>query len=338
MAGPRRAQEYDAGKSGSFNNFTDVDGSLLEGGGQVLRIAIALSAIKKVPVRIFNIRAGRSKPGLGEQHLKGLLLVRDMCGGQLKGAEIGSQEILFTPGPIQSGHFEARECGSVDASLCSRCLVCSWQIGFFPRGGGEVRLQVNNLQTGLNPVTLLEPGEVSSIQGVAVAHEMKKGAETVLLEHFGKLAQPNVKVQQGPADCPGSSIMVVAHTSTGCILGASAIGNRKKQPYDIGVQAANDLVAANPGQLCLDLHAQDQVILPMALSSGTSQVLTGPVTLHTRTAIAVVQMFCKDMQSALPAYWRSVKRRDVRGNELTDVSMVQRMPNVEVLALRQNSK
>jgi len=66
-----------------------IDGSILEGvriltctnlqtvhklhlqGGQVLRIAVALSAIKRIPVRIENIRAKRKKPGLAQQHLKG---------------------------------------------------------------------------------------------------------------------------------------------------------------------------------------------------------------------------------------------------------------------------
>lgn len=41
-------------------------------GGQILRISISLSAILGVPVRVTKIRAGRSKPGLAAQHLKGI--------------------------------------------------------------------------------------------------------------------------------------------------------------------------------------------------------------------------------------------------------------------------
>jgi RNA 3'-terminal phosphate cyclase (ATP) len=48
-----------------------IDGSLLEGGGQTLRISSALSAILGVPIRIHSIRAGRSTPGLRPQHLTG---------------------------------------------------------------------------------------------------------------------------------------------------------------------------------------------------------------------------------------------------------------------------
>jgi len=46
-----------------------IDGSQGEGGGQVLRISSALSAILGLPIKINNIRAGRSKPGLRPQHL-----------------------------------------------------------------------------------------------------------------------------------------------------------------------------------------------------------------------------------------------------------------------------
>nr|CAD7423678.1 unnamed protein product [Timema monikensis] len=41
------------------------------GGGQILRMALAFSALRKIPIRVHNIRAGRSNPGLRAQHLKG---------------------------------------------------------------------------------------------------------------------------------------------------------------------------------------------------------------------------------------------------------------------------
>ncbi|CAG2056860.1 unnamed protein product [Timema podura] len=49
----------------------EIDGGVLEGGGQILRMALAFSALRKIPIRVHNIRAGRSNPGLRAQHLKG---------------------------------------------------------------------------------------------------------------------------------------------------------------------------------------------------------------------------------------------------------------------------
>ena len=68
----------------------EIDGSYLDGGGQILRTAVALSAIKQVPVRIVNIRKGRSEPGLKAQHLTGILAAAQLCDAKLTGAKIGS--------------------------------------------------------------------------------------------------------------------------------------------------------------------------------------------------------------------------------------------------------
>ncbi|CAH0713083.1 unnamed protein product, partial [Brenthis ino] len=96
-----------------------IDGSVLEGGGQILRMSISLSAILGIPVRVQNIRAGRSKPGLAAQHLKGIQLLAEMCQAQLKGASIGSTEIEFIPGEIKGGHYVAdtKTAGSISLLL-----------------------------------------------------------------------------------------------------------------------------------------------------------------------------------------------------------------------------
>lgn len=75
----------------------EIPGDYLEGGGQILRTASALSCITKRPIRVFNIRANRKNPGLKPQHLYTLKTLAFLFQAETKGLELNSREITFYP-------------------------------------------------------------------------------------------------------------------------------------------------------------------------------------------------------------------------------------------------
>jgi RNA 3'-terminal phosphate cyclase (GTP) len=83
-----------------------IDGNYGEGGGQVIRTAIALSCITNQPVKIINIRKGRKQPGLKAQHLTGINAAAHICGAKVSGNQMGSSEIEFIPDKHLHGKFQ----------------------------------------------------------------------------------------------------------------------------------------------------------------------------------------------------------------------------------------
>jgi len=81
----------------------ELDGAM--GGGQVLRSGLSLSMLTGRALRIGNIRAKRSRPGLLRQHLTAVLAAAEVCGANVDGAQLGSQSLYFEPGPIRGGDF-----------------------------------------------------------------------------------------------------------------------------------------------------------------------------------------------------------------------------------------
>ncbi len=99
-----------------------IDGT--SGGGQMLRNAVALSAVTGRPVRVESIRASRPRPGLRPQHLLGLTAAAEVCGAALTGAAIGSREIEFHPQQIRPRRGWRLDIGTAGSiTLVLQCLL-----------------------------------------------------------------------------------------------------------------------------------------------------------------------------------------------------------------------
>ena len=92
--------------SSSMSNISNIDividGSIGEGGGQVLRTALSLSCITGKSIKIINIRGKRPKPGLQKQHLVCVNAAMEIANAEVSGNYVDSMEICFSPGKIQA--------------------------------------------------------------------------------------------------------------------------------------------------------------------------------------------------------------------------------------------
>lgn len=87
------------------NTGVTIDGRHGEGGGQIIRTALTLSALLNVPLKIDNIRGNRKKPGLRPQHLMAVTALATITGARVDGARIDSTELLFEPEGVRGGHY-----------------------------------------------------------------------------------------------------------------------------------------------------------------------------------------------------------------------------------------
>ncbi|RDX42677.1 RNA 3'-terminal phosphate cyclase [Lentinus brumalis] len=330
----------------------ELDGSTLEGGGQLLRIAVALSALLSRPISINNIRGKRKPPGLKYQHAAGLRLVAEVCAARLDGCNTGSTTIelvpqspqvtsrtysadpgtagsialllqvslpslLFSPSPgapstlVLRGGTNAAQAPQIDhmqhvfLPFLRRHLGLEPTLeivkrGYFPKGGGEVHVSIPAVRGPLPAVTLVERGKVKAVRGRSYAAGLPKSladamcaAATEVLVESGVDAEliqiDAVREKPGDAVGSGSGIVLWAETEDGCIFGGSALGRKGVDPARVGKEAGGELVGNIAHGGCVDEHMQDQMIIFLALAQGHSTVKTGPLTLHTRTAMWVAE-------------------------------------------------
>ena len=103
-----------------------LDGGIGEGGGQIVRTALALSSITGQPFRITNIREAREDPGLKAQHVQCVKALQKLCSAKADGAEIGSKELLYIPGKIAAKNMtiDIGTAGSITLLLQAVLLPC----------------------------------------------------------------------------------------------------------------------------------------------------------------------------------------------------------------------
>jgi RNA 3'-terminal phosphate cyclase (ATP) len=322
------------------SSLLEIDGSFGEGGGQVLRTSLALSLLTGRPFRLYNIRAGRSKPGLQPQHLTSVEAAATIGHAKRRGAARGSSDLVFEPGEVTAGNyrFDIGTAGAtglvlqtlylplalrgggpshltliggthVSTSPCFHFLDTTWRRylkllhlrlsmemirpGFYPRGGGqvEVNIQPADRLVGLHarergPIHL---SGFSAVGGLPdhIMHRQARRAR-VRLEQHGLHADISEHKWHGGS---GTVVAIVVHTTPAPVLFFS-LGAPGKPAERVADEAVDQVIAyVRAAPAAVDAHSADQLVLPLALAEGPSEYAVAAVTPHLTTNIAVIRRF-----------------------------------------------
>ena len=317
-----------------------IDGSLGEGGGQVLRSALTLSLLTGTPIEIHNIRARRPKPGLMTQHLFAVQAAAEVGDAQVNGVHLGSTELTFEPHAIHAGdfRFDLHTAGSTSLILqtitvplsyaaapssvvliggthvpwspCFHYLALHWlrylrgmgfdteleleRAGFYPRGGGSVRGTIHPIKQPA-PLRAIQRGALKRVWGIsAVANLSSQVAERQQQRALDRLKSVcehvEIEIAQLTSVGRGTMLLLLAdfeHHQC-CFY---SLGARGKPAEQVAEEAVAEFKAFLATDGCVDAYLADQLIVPMAIADGISELRTSKVTLHLITNIEVVKLF-----------------------------------------------
>jgi RNA 3'-terminal phosphate cyclase (ATP) len=318
----------------------EIDGAYGEGGGQLIRTAVAVAATMEMPIRVVNVRARRRNPGLAPQHVAAVRAVASLCDAQCGGVELHSTAITFAPRRLRGGdfHVDVGTAGSITLVLQAmlpvlvasraRCRVTIrggtdvraappidylhlvllpllakmgvraeltvLRRGYYPKGGGEVQLDVEPAAR-LHRFVVQDAGPIERVEIHAhvaqlpreIAERMNSAARLCLPRGFPVETRIDVCA---PAFSfgPGGAIVLralMAHT----ILGAAKVAERGVRAEQLGQATAEALARDLYAGATLDVHAADQMLVFLALAAGPSEYCASEVTSHASTAMWLLE-------------------------------------------------
>ena len=305
----------------------EIDGSFGEAGGQIIRSSLTLSAITQKPVKIINIRAKRSKPGLQAQHLTACKAVRNVCRGTLENAELGSSELIFHPGEIVGGEYEFNIGTAGSVTLVAQTLL---PILLFAKKESKIKIIGGTHVIRSPSYDYFEKIFLPAITRFGVEANAKiikpgyypRGGGEIEIE-----IKPKSKLNGCENWHPGNNIQALirlSNLSMGIAIrekkifvqnniedirvfedsaldpanavllwqgfkGAYVLGERGKRAEQVATEALEELKKQENAEV--DYHLADQLLLYATLAEGKTTYTTSQITEHFRTNVEIIRKF-----------------------------------------------
>lgn len=302
-----------------------LDGSFGEGGGQIIRTSLALSALTGKNITINNIRAKRKKPGLQPQHLTACYAIKKICNGQLE-TTLHSQTLSFKPGKVVPGNYEfdIGTAGSVilvAQTLIPVLLMQSQKSILRIIGGTHVlkspsydyfamvflpalanfgaKISSRLIKSGYYPAGggIIEV-EINPSSLRAVQEWQKIFAQPQAIITLSKLDDNIVLREKDVLQKNNIKQIAVNHEEALCAgnsvfiwqgyNGSYVVGERGKRA-EVVAEEAVDFFKQQTGEV--DSHLADQLLIYACLARGNTQYITSEITEHLLTNKSVIEKF-----------------------------------------------
>jgi len=314
-----------------------IDGSIGEGGGQILRTALGLSVATGRPFRMVRIRKRRSRSGLLRQHATAVAAAAAVSNAHVVGGEVGSETLVFTPRAPRAGRYEfaigtAGSTSLVLHAILPGLLAASGESevvlsggtdaqsappfdhlarvyvpllramgvdaeatldrrGFYPAGGGRFRFRVRG--GALAPIDPLERGPLAS---AAIVSRLAGGLSRTIgdreLAAIGgpcSHLQPTLRIEHVESAGPGNTLSAILEFEHATTVFTS-FGAKDRSSEQVASQLASEIDRFLDGDVPIDEHTADQLVLLLALAGSGTFRTTAP-TEHTRTQAALIPAF-----------------------------------------------
>ena len=308
-------------------DFLKIDGGHGEGGGQIIRSAIALSCITKQPIHLENIRKNRKILGLRPQHLTAIKILQKVANAKVTGAKIGSTEIKFIPGNIENSELveDVGTAGSIPLILQVLIPVIAiskkqlnlkikggtdvlWsptfdytqyvlqeaysrmginfsleliKRGYYPKGGGEVELQVTPSNVKSASFSKRKTNEIKLICSFSkfTNKEIKIKVDHIVRKLTEANYIVNVEMTSEEALDSGASLLIYS-IDKDSIIGIDALYNNKIDEFDLDL----DGFIKN---YSIDDNLADMLVVPASLAAGKTIFPVKEITKHLETNLFV---------------------------------------------------